>query len=163
MMLLFAVGGVFLLGAVALETQDEKLAECKCVKGKCELKDGNTVCVCPPEFGLLTSSFCKACECGKGANCTFESTGWFSTKTICICPKDYREVNEKCLIQVVSVGVSKFNRDQKKVCDDVLNSVDSNSGQLFFLNAPGGTGKTFLINLLLVNVRSGKNFAIAVV
>ncbi|GFS87926.1 ATP-dependent DNA helicase [Nephila pilipes] len=32
------------------------------------------------------------------------------------------------LIQVVSVGVSKFNHDQKKVYDNVLNSVDSNSG-----------------------------------
>ncbi|GFT78905.1 ATP-dependent DNA helicase [Nephila pilipes] len=66
------------------------------------------------------------------------------------------------LIQVVSVGVSKFNHDQKKVYDDVLNSVASNFGQLFFLDAPGGTGKTFLINLLLAKVRSGKNIAIAV-
>ncbi|GFT23631.1 hypothetical protein NPIL_496901 [Nephila pilipes] len=35
------------------------------------------------------------------------------------------------LIQVVSVGISKFNHDQKKVYDDILNSVDFNSGQLF--------------------------------
>ncbi|GFU13960.1 fibropellin-1, partial [Nephila pilipes] len=69
---------------------------CKCDKGKCELKDGNTVCVCPPEFGNVTISSCKACECGKGANCTFESTGWFSTKKTCICPKGYSEVKEKC-------------------------------------------------------------------
>ncbi|GFT48876.1 ATP-dependent DNA helicase [Nephila pilipes] len=36
------------------------------------------------------------------------------------------------LIQVVSVGVSKFNHDQKKVYDDVLNSVGSNSGSYSF-------------------------------
>ncbi|GFU48833.1 hypothetical protein NPIL_612961, partial [Nephila pilipes] len=71
--------------------------KCKCDKGKCELKDGNTVCVCPPEFGLFTSSLCQACNCGKGVNCTFESTGWFSSKKTCICPKGYREVNEKCV------------------------------------------------------------------
>ncbi|GFT56585.1 ATP-dependent DNA helicase [Nephila pilipes] len=63
------------------------------------------------------------------------------------------------LIQVVSVGVSKFHHDQKKVYDDVLNSVNSNSGQLFFLDAPCGTGKIFFINLLLAKVRSGKNIA----
>ncbi|GFU44972.1 hypothetical protein NPIL_114821, partial [Nephila pilipes] len=33
--------------------------ECRCDKGICELKDGNTVCVCPPEFGLHLSSLCQ--------------------------------------------------------------------------------------------------------
>ncbi|GFS95193.1 hypothetical protein NPIL_453211 [Nephila pilipes] len=31
----------------------------------------------------------------------------------------------------LSIGVSKFDLDQKKVKHNVLNSVDSNSGQLF--------------------------------
>ncbi|XP_044591468.1 ATP-dependent DNA helicase RRM3-like [Cotesia glomerata] len=66
------------------------------------------------------------------------------------------------LIEVVSVGVSKLNDDQKQVYDEVLNSIDSNSGKLFFLDAPGGTGKTFLINLLLAKIRSRKNIAVAV-
>ncbi|GFT14147.1 ATP-dependent DNA helicase [Nephila pilipes] len=66
------------------------------------------------------------------------------------------------LIQVVSVGVSKFDHDQKEVYDDVLNSVDSNSGQLYLLNPPDGTGKTFLINLLLSKVRSRTNIDIVV-
>ncbi|XP_074108440.1 ATP-dependent DNA helicase pif1-like [Cotesia typhae] len=61
-----------------------------------------------------------------------------------------------------SVGVSKLNDDQKQVYDEVLNSIDSNSGKLFFLDAPGGTGKTFLINLLLAKIRSRKNIAVAV-
>ncbi|XP_074097687.1 uncharacterized protein LOC141526552 [Cotesia typhae] len=66
------------------------------------------------------------------------------------------------LIEAVSVGVSKLNDDQKQVYDEVLNSIDSNSGKLFFLDAPGGTGKTFLINLLLAKIRSRKNIAVAV-
>ncbi|GFT93669.1 ATP-dependent DNA helicase [Nephila pilipes] len=65
------------------------------------------------------------------------------------------------LNQVVSVGVSKFNHDQKKVYESDLNIVDSNSGQLFFLDAPGETVKTFLINLLLAKFRSGKDIVIA--
>ncbi|GFU00249.1 ATP-dependent DNA helicase [Nephila pilipes] len=64
--------------------------------------------------------------------------------------------NVSQLIHVVFVSVPKFNHDQKKVYDDVLNSVDSNSGQLFFLDTPGGTGKSILINLLLAKVRTGK-------
>ncbi|GFS31121.1 ATP-dependent DNA helicase [Nephila pilipes] len=64
--------------------------------------------------------------------------------------------NVSQLIHVVSVDVSKFNHDQKKVYDNVLNSADSNSGQLFFLDAVGRTGKSFLINLLLDKVRTGK-------
>ncbi|GFS33795.1 hypothetical protein NPIL_557601 [Nephila pilipes] len=80
-------------------------AKCKCDKGTCELKDGNTVCVCPPEFGNVTISSCKACECGKDANCTFESTGWFSSKKTCICPKGYHEVKEKCVGMVQKLRV----------------------------------------------------------
>lgn len=38
----------------------------------------------------------------------------------------------------------------------------SKHGHLFFLDAPGGTGKTFLVNLLLAKVRKDKKIAIAV-
>ncbi|XP_071582556.1 ATP-dependent DNA helicase pif1-like [Temnothorax nylanderi] len=43
-----------------------------------------------------------------------------------------------------------------------LSSVESGAGQVFFLDAPGGTGKTFLINLLLARVRSDRGIALAV-
>ncbi|XP_066451124.1 uncharacterized protein [Eleutherodactylus coqui] len=51
--------------------------------------------------------------------------------------------------------------DQKTVYHKVLQSVGSNSNKVFFLDASGGTGKTYLINLLLAKVRSTKNIAIA--
>jgi len=35
-----------------------------------------------------------------------------------------------------------------------LQAVDNNTGGLFFLDAPGGTGKTFIILLILATIRS---------
>ncbi|XP_044582994.1 uncharacterized protein LOC123264012 [Cotesia glomerata] len=66
------------------------------------------------------------------------------------------------LTKVVAENVPKLNLEQKKVYNEILNSIISDSGQLYFLDAPGGTGKTFLINLLLAKIRSEKNIAIAV-
>ncbi|XP_044577118.1 ATP-dependent DNA helicase pif1-like [Cotesia glomerata] len=55
-----------------------------------------------------------------------------------------------------------LNKEQKEAYESILNSVVSDSGRLFFLDAPGGTGKKFLINLLLAKIRSEKSIAIAV-
>ncbi|XP_055924642.1 uncharacterized protein LOC129956729 [Argiope bruennichi] len=53
--------------------------------------------------------------------------------------------------------------DQKKAYDTITSSITNRYGKLFFLHAPGGTGKTFLINLILAKVRTGGNIALAVV
>jgi hypothetical protein len=42
-----------------------------------------------------------------------------------------------------------------------LNSVERGNGGLFFLDAPGGTGKTFLIHLLLAEIRKQNEIALA--
>lgn len=55
-----------------------------------------------------------------------------------------------------------LNDDQRIVYNKVITSIQTGSGELFFLDAPGGTGKTFLINLLLSNIRSKCNIVIAV-
>ena len=39
--------------------------------------------------------------------------------------------------------------------------VDRNEGGVLFLDAPGGTGKTFLINLILAKIRSEGKIALA--
>ncbi|GFU20787.1 hypothetical protein NPIL_252361, partial [Nephila pilipes] len=66
------------------------------------------------------------CDCGKGANCTFEPDGWISSKKTCICPKDYREVNKKC------VASCKSNSDCKNggTCgkDQVCECKEGSSG-----------------------------------
>lgn len=41
-------------------------------------------------------------------------------------------------------------------------NVENNSSGIFFLDAPGGTGKSFVINLLLAKSRKNKNFFFAV-
>ena len=66
------------------------------------------------------------------------------------------------LSESVNLNITKLNSEQSQVYTEVMKSIDSNSGQLFFLDAPGGTGKTFLINLLLACVRMNKNIAISV-
>ena len=49
--------------------------------------------------------------------------------------------------------------EQKNVFDTIYDAVEHSRGGLYFIDAPGGTGKTFLLNLLLSKVRL--NFGIA--
>ena len=57
------------------------------------------------------------------------------------------------LSERVAVNVPKLNQGQRKAYNEIMHIVASDSGQLFFLDAPGDTGKTFLINLLLATIR----------
>ena len=51
--------------------------------------------------------------------------------------------------------------DQRDVYDSFCAMVDRNQGGVVFLDAPGGTGKTFLINLILARIRSEGKIALA--
>jgi hypothetical protein len=59
-------------------------------------------------------------------------------------------------------GYDMANEDQRIILDAITSAVDNDSGQLFFLDGPGGTGKTFVENLLLARVRSQGYVALAV-
>ncbi|GBO99337.1 hypothetical protein EVAR_91868_1 [Eumeta japonica] len=48
----------------------------------------------------------------------------------------------------------------KQVYETLMQAVDNNTGGLFFLDAPGGTGKTFVI-LILATIRSRCDIALA--
>jgi hypothetical protein len=52
--------------------------------------------------------------------------------------------------------------DQKLIYDEILQSVQEKKERIFFIDAPGGTGKTFLLNLLLAKVRKNDDLALAV-
>jgi mannose/fructose-specific phosphotransferase system component IIA len=52
--------------------------------------------------------------------------------------------------------------DQYNVYKSVLHTIDNRNGGLIFLDAPGGTVKTFLINLLQAKVRQTCKIALAV-
>jgi len=48
--------------------------------------------------------------------------------------------------------VALLTTDQQQVYDYFCAMVDRNEGGILFLDAPGGTGKTFLINLILAKL-----------
>ncbi|KAG8171880.1 hypothetical protein JTE90_015744, partial [Oedothorax gibbosus] len=81
------------------QEQTFQYAECKCDKGKCIEKDGKMVCSCPPEFGVYkwqAKVECRACECGKGANCTFIPSILYLDKE-CVCSYGFKESGGKCV------------------------------------------------------------------
>lgn len=52
--------------------------------------------------------------------------------------------------------------DQRAAYNAILGQIKENAGGIIFLDAPGGTGKTFVINLLLAKIRKESKIAIAV-
>lgn len=69
--------------------------------------------------------------------------------------------NSEKLEQVVRNNEALLTQEQLSIYLEIMNSIESSEGQTYFLDAPGGTGKTFLINLLLAKVRSNKKIALA--
>jgi len=51
--------------------------------------------------------------------------------------------------------------DKRSANSAILDLVNQKIGRIFFLDAPGGTGKTFVINLLLAKIRQQSKLAIA--
>ena len=61
----------------------------------------------------------------------------------------------------VEHNVPLLTADQREVYDSFCSMIESNEGGMLFLDAPGGTGKTFLINLILAKLRSEGKIALA--
>ena len=61
-----------------------------------------------------------------------------------------REISydQMLLLQNIAQDEPRLNIDQKNIFTALLSTIDNNEAKLFILDAPGGTGKTFLINLL---------------
>ncbi|XP_030762665.1 ATP-dependent DNA helicase RRM3-like [Sitophilus oryzae] len=66
------------------------------------------------------------------------------------------------LREVVLSNEETMTNEQNYIYQQILGNIDKKKGIMFFLDAPGGTGKTFLINLLLAKVRSNRGIALAV-
>lgn len=73
-----------------------------------------------------------------------------------------RDYDIETLSQTVRESVPKLNMQQKNVYETMMNAIRQKQGGMYFLDAPGGTGKTFLISLLLATVRSRSEIAVAV-
>ncbi|CAB3247106.1 unnamed protein product [Arctia plantaginis] len=74
-----------------------------------------------------------------------------------------REYDHQELDLVVQTNVPLLNSQQKEVYDTLMKAIDDGNGGLYFLDAPGGTGKTFLMSVVLATVRARSNIAVAVV
>lgn len=72
------------------------------------------------------------------------------------------DYNRSILTTFVTKNETKLNAEQKNLYDKILNSLNTPKRKMFFIDAPGGTGKTFLINLILCKIRSSGKIALAV-
>ncbi len=83
---------------------------------------------------------------------------------VCNCRDLIRETNydQDELTAYVSSNEPLLMPDQAAAYHVILDNMQSGSGGVIFLDAPGGTGKTFLLNLLLAKVRQQKKIAVAV-
>ncbi|GIY09782.1 neurogenic locus Notch protein, partial [Caerostris extrusa] len=64
---------------------------CDCENGKCRINKFEVICECLPEYGKYKDA-CKACDCGTGANCTFD-VGFWSTDKYCLDPLQQQSQN----------------------------------------------------------------------
>ncbi|BAS88751.1 Os04g0357300 [Oryza sativa Japonica Group] len=75
-----------------------------------------------------------------------------------------KEIIEESMIKVDPEDTAlcnSLNTEQRAAYDEILATVDHNEGGLFFIDGPGGTGKTFLYRALLATVREQGKIAIA--
>ncbi|XP_050066554.1 uncharacterized protein LOC126555710 [Aphis gossypii] len=63
---------------------------------------------------------------------------------------------------IVARNVPLMNEEQRTIYDRIMLAVSAGQGGFFFLDAPGGTGKTFVISLFLAEILSNNGIALAV-
>jgi hypothetical protein len=68
----------------------------------------------------------------------------------------------KQLGRQVEEGSATLNNDQRRAYDAIVAAYEGDIGSLFFIDGPGGTGKTYLENLLLKKVQANGHIALAV-
>ena len=71
---------------------------------------------------------------------------------------DYDQAEQQAFVEQ---NVPLLTADQQQAYDCFCSMIDGDEGGMLFLDAPGGTGKTFLINLILAKLRSEGKIALA--
>ncbi|XP_075492481.1 uncharacterized protein LOC142530533 [Primulina tabacum] len=75
-----------------------------------------------------------------------------------------REILDELAVNIPDedyLAQSNLNTAQRKAFFTIIDCLDANKNRLFFVDGPGGTGKTYLYRALLANVRSRKMIALA--
>ncbi|KAM0849405.1 hypothetical protein ACQ4PT_053753 [Festuca glaucescens] len=75
-----------------------------------------------------------------------------------------REIFEESVIEPSEEDINlsdSLNTDQKAAYEKIMSAVCGDEGGVFFVDGPGGTGKTFLYRALLATVRGQKKIAVA--
>jgi hypothetical protein len=65
-------------------------------------------------------------------------------------------------LQQLNSDIASLNVEQSVLFNTVINDIKSNNKRVYFVDGPGGTGKSFLFNTILAQVRSLSKIAIAV-
>ncbi|XP_044591941.1 ATP-dependent DNA helicase PIF1-like [Cotesia glomerata] len=66
------------------------------------------------------------------------------------------------LATIITNSEPLLTAEQKIISDRIMLAVAAEQGGIFFLDAPGGTGKTFLISLILAKIRSQQKITLVV-
>ena len=69
--------------------------------------------------------------------------------------------NRAQLAHFVDDNEPKLTPDQRAAYATVIDTINTGQGGVVFIDAPGGTGKTFLLNLILANIRARGDVALA--
>jgi hypothetical protein len=75
-----------------------------------------------------------------------------------------REIFEEASIESTKDDVAlieSLNDEQRYAYDEIMSAIDTDAGGLFFVDGPGGTGKTFLYRALLAKLRNQQKLAVA--
>lgn len=73
-----------------------------------------------------------------------------------------RNYDINALNTFVQENITYMNQQQKNAYDTIMQAVNTETGAIYFLDAPGGTGKTYLVSLILATIRSNGNIALAI-
>ena len=65
-----------------------------------------------------------------------------------------KNYNTGDLLMYVQSNIPKLMIEQKDIYDQIMQTVNNGVGEIFFLDASGRTGKTFLIRLFRTAIRS---------
>ncbi|CAK8568464.1 unnamed protein product [Lathyrus sativus] len=73
-------------------------------------------------------------------------------------------IQEELSVQIPNEEVQsvvKLNNDQMNAYNIIMNAIHEKQGQVFFVDGPGGTGKTFLYRTIMANLRRNNEIVLA--